>query len=111
MLPRTRAGNSFGPERSQNIVRVLRTSRRPVLADYACLVEEVDNPPETSFGSHVDAPRMLRLMDAYVRQNPQVYLTSSPSTGVVRPDEEWNATPDAEWDATPDDEVVESPGD
>lgn len=60
-----------------------------------CLVEEVADPPETRFGAHIDTPRMLRLMDEYVKKNPQVYLKST--------------SPTEDWDMTWDNEVIESP--
>ncbi|KAI1791922.1 hypothetical protein LXA43DRAFT_1008482 [Ganoderma leucocontextum] len=58
--------------------------RLPELAD----LPEVEHPPETFTGSHVETPHMLRLRSEYIKQNPQVWRTSTTSADATREDVE-----------------------
>ncbi|PIL32444.1 hypothetical protein GSI_05146 [Ganoderma sinense ZZ0214-1] len=60
-------------------------SRR--LPDIAAL-EEVEYPPDTTVACHMETPHMLRLMSKYMRENPQVWQTSSTPADATRDDVE-----------------------
>ncbi|KAI1784332.1 hypothetical protein LXA43DRAFT_1101509 [Ganoderma leucocontextum] len=57
-------------------------ARLPELAN----LPEVEHPPETFTGSHVETPHMLRLRSEYIKQNPQVWRTSTTSADATRED-------------------------
>lgn len=56
----------------------------------ACLssVEESENPPATWGDSHVESPRIWKLTSDYMRQNPQVWQSSTDPPEAVREDVE-----------------------
>ncbi|KAM5541520.1 hypothetical protein V8D89_004710 [Ganoderma adspersum] len=57
--------------------------RLPAIAS----LEEVEHPPDT-VACHTETSHMLRLMSKYMRENPQVWQTSSTSEGATRNDVE-----------------------
>ena len=48
-------------------------------------LEEVEHPPDT-VACHTETPHMLLLMSKYMRENPQVWQTSSTLDGATRND-------------------------
>ena len=60
---------------------------------YSCSIhglatlEEVEHSPET-VACHTETPHMLRLMSKYMRENPQVWQTSTTFEGAARHDVE-----------------------
>ena len=48
-------------------------------------LEEVEHPPDT-VACHTETPHMLRLMSKYMKDNPQVWQTSSTPEGTMRND-------------------------
>lgn len=51
-------------------------------------VEESENPPDTWTDRHLDTPLVLKLKADYIREHPQVWLSSITPPGSVRRDVE-----------------------
>ena len=58
---------------------------------HSATLEEVEDPPDV-VDCHSETPRMLRLTSEYLKENPQVWRTSTTPEDATRDDDEgWNA--------------------